>query len=277
MKDRQIQKMAEENFEVIENMHEAKVQAALEYDELDKKWKMKEYDLKNEIEDLKKKITQMEVDFAMKFKAQERELLAVDFSAHEREIERLKGAIKEHEHNIIQVEAGKQKIIDENMELSSKFVDVEALLQEVRDELEPQIAQRDRTIEVLKKDHAEVKEILELEMKIAKESCRLIEEQVRKFPNPFELEIKEMRDKYAQMQAGMMKMSMENIQLREEIKDLKEDYEEQISALEDNLKLAGMLLKEVASLGALQSMSKDAMNSLEEALGIDIDGDGQVG
>merc|ERR1740138_69359 len=105
----------------------------------------------------------------------------------------------------------------------------------------------------------------------------MIEEQVRQFPNPFEQELTELKAQYAQAQAGMQKLSMENLELREKILDTKDEAEKQINSMEENLKLASGILQQVVSLGALKSMGKKDMQQLEDALGVDLDGDGKVG
>merc|ERR1719221_2022124 len=147
-------------------------------------------------------------------------------------------------------------------------------MEEAKADWEPQIRWRDERYEAMVREHEAIKEILQLEMLKARETCKLLEEQVRVFPNPFELELKEAEDKYAQSQAGLMKLSQANIHLKEEILDLKEAQEKEIAQLESQLEMAQHILKEVASLGALKSMSKQEIDELEAALGIDLDGDG---
>merc|ERR1740121_289953 len=127
------------------------------------------------------------------------------------------------------------------------------------------------------KEHEAVKAILTSELKMAQDTCKSIEESVRKFPSPFEKELIELKDQYAQSQAGMQKMSMENMELRERLKDTQEEAERQIKQLEENLRLASGILQQVVSLGALKQMSKKDMSTLENAMGVDLDGDGKVG
>merc|ERR1711933_552949 len=85
--------------------------------------------------------------------------------------------------------------------------------------------------------HDELKEILALEMKRAQDTCRDIEEQVKRFPEPFEMEIQEMKDKYAQMQAGMQKIQMENLELERRNEQTKAEFEKEIKGLEKALDL----------------------------------------
>merc|ERR1740121_1622596 len=102
-----------------------------------------------------------------------------------------------------------------------------------------------------------------MEMRKAQETCRLIEEQVRYFPNPFESELKEAEDKYAQSQAGLMKLSQANIHLKQEVLDLKEEKAKIIKRFDEQLAMAASILKEVATLGALKNLSKDEIRGLE--------------
>jgi len=126
------------------------------------------------------------------------------------------------------------------------------------------------------KEHDQVKEILYREMVKAQETCKQIEEQVRRFPNPFEAEIKEMKDRYAQMQAGMQKLSVENLKLQETLIDKDEAYEEERRSLEDQIRIAHHILQQISTLGALKSLSKSAIAAMEEQLGMDLDGNGKV-
>merc|ERR1719162_380807 len=125
--------------------------------------------------------------------------------------------------------------------------------------------------------HEELKAILQKEMKRAQETCKGIEEQVRRFPEPFELEIQEMKDKYAQMQVGLQKIQIENVYLREHAEETQTKLEKEIAMLEESLGLAKHLLNEVATLDSLKHLSKAEIINLEEVTGKDLDGDGLVG
>merc|ERR1712187_907206 len=129
----------------------------------------------------------------------------------------------------------------------------------------------------MEKRHDELKQILKLEMERAEETCRSIEQQVKRFPEPFEVEIQEMKDKYAQMQAGMQRMQIENLKLEEQNKETTAMFEKEIKGLEKSLFLAKHLLTEVATLDALKHLEKGEVNQLENMLGIDINQDGRVG
>ncbi|CAK9085878.1 Putative E3 ubiquitin-protein ligase HERC1 [Durusdinium trenchii] len=94
------------------------------------------------------------------------------------------------------------------------------------------------------KEHEQVKQILQEEMLKAQEACKQIEEQVRRFPNPFEAELEELKDRYAQMQAGTQRLSVENVQLREKLQDQEEAFDEEKRQLEDQIRVAHHILQQ---------------------------------
>jgi len=244
---------------------------------VEKKWKMQETKwvmAKQEVEE-QLRVTASERDKAQK-EAEKSKLFAEEV-LEDPEKDELRKAVEVHKANCKQVEAGLPPIVKENTELRKENAELREKMKDAAAEFEPQIRWRDERYNVMVKEHEELKKVLLNEMETAQLTCKTIEQSFRKFPNPFEEEIKEMKDKYAQMQAGMRKMSLENIKLREELKDKSDDHQKEIDELEHNLKLAGMLLKEVSSLGALQSLAAPQMSQLERAIGFDLDGDGQVG
>merc|ERR1712203_1033449 len=123
------------------------------------------------------------------------------------------------------------------------------------------------------REHEAIKEILQLEMLKARETYKLIEAQVKRFPSPFEQELKEAEDKYAQSQAGLLKLSQDNIHLKEQIQDLQEEFDKELKLKDKELEMAASILQQVSGLGALKSLSQTQVDDLEGALGIDLDGD----
>jgi len=105
-------------------------------------------------------------------------------------------------------------------------------------------------------------------MKRAQETCKDIEEQVKRFPDPFIDEIQEMKDKYAQMQSGMQKIQVENLHLREQNEKTRKELEKEIKDLEKSLGLAKTLLHEVSTLEALKHLHTSEARRAEEELGL---------
>merc|ERR1712185_415190 len=156
--------------------------------------------------------------------------------------------------NIVTVEAGKAAIIAENSQLAVKTDDVEKQTEDVHAIYRPQLKEKDRAMKEMEKKHEDLKEVLKLEMKRAQQTCKDIEDQVKRFPEPFIDEINEMKDKYSQMQAGMQKIQVENLHLREENEKNKKDMEKEIRDLEKSLSLAKTLLHEVSTLESLKHL-----------------------
>lgn len=86
-----------------------------------------------------------------------------------------------------------------------------------------------------------------------------------------------MLDKYSQLQIGFREQQEENIKFDNELREEKKVNAEKIRSLEEKVQMMSAVLNEVASLGVLQGLSKDQTTAMEAALGIDLDGDGQIG
>lgn len=275
---KQLRSMAQDYADAQVKIHEVKLEGEIKLDELDEEWKKKEVVWTEDRKDLDKKILELEnLLLHERMKVNKAEQKADHLKAPDPELDRLRELLKQKEWELEQVEGGKHNLLAEISRLSVEVPNMDGVIEELTEKYEAKLVLKDKKMEALVQEHKEINEILEIELKQARQSCKLIEEQVRVFPNPFELEIQEMRDKYAQMQAGMQKMMYENIELRQQYKDLKEETDNTIEAQEENLHLAGMLLKEVAGLGALRDLAPEHMRELENALHIDIDGDGVVG
>merc|ERR1719487_561471 len=162
-------------------------------------------------------------------------------------IVKLKERIKELEDNIKAIEAGQQAIIDENSALRVETVAVEEKKEDLVGPFKRKLELKDKEMAAMEVRHEELKEILKLEMERAKRTCEDLEDQIKRFPDPFLDEITEMKDKYAQMQSGMQKIQLENLTLRESNEKAQKAMEKEIKDLEKSLSLAKTLLQEVST------------------------------
>jgi DNA repair exonuclease SbcCD ATPase subunit len=183
-------------------------------------------------------------------------------------IQVLKDKIAELEQQLKVVEAGKQAIIEENALLSVKTEDVAQQQEDVHAIYRPQLEARDKAMKEMERKHDDLKKILKLEMVKAQEECKRIEEDVKRFPDPFIEEINEMKDKYSQMQAGMQKIQVENLHLREENEKTAKELNKEIKDLEKSLSMAKTLLHEVSTLEALKHLKDSEHIRAEEELGL---------
>merc|ERR1712050_620930 len=163
----------------------------------------------------------LERDIALK-DAQRQALLA-DSRCVDPEKDGLRAKIKEQQEQMKQIEAGIQRFVDDNTALREENDRLNNKVEAAAEDFGPQIKWRDERYEAMVKEHNALKEVLATEMKKAQDTCKSIEEQVRKFPNPFEDELKELKDRYAQTQVGMLMMSKDNLQLKEELIQYKEE------------------------------------------------------
>merc|ERR1712190_514194 len=174
--------------------------------------------------------------------------------------------VQEREAQLAVVEDGCQKIIAENTRLRNELENAQVREEAAQENWEPQIRWRDERYAAMVKEHEAIKEILKMEMLRAQETCKAIEEQVRRFPSPFEQELKEAEDKYAQSQPGLLKLSQDNIHLKEQIQDLQEEFDKEMKLKDKELEMAASILQQVSGLGALKDLSQTQVNNLEGAL-----------
>lgn len=267
VKDTQLRKLAQEHREEQIKHEVTKIEAREAIEKVIAEWKMKV-----EIEVLRTEEVQQQVKAAVERGNTleldlKKALLVADHARIDPEKEAMKLELVEKDKQILAIEAGTKLLIQE-------VTDLERALQEEKDShnvaaanWEPQIKWRDERYEVMVKEHENLKQILAQEMIKAQEACKAIEESVRLFPNPFEDELVELKEKYSQITAGMLKLNMENIKLKEERKDLEEEWEKKFKKLHKQLFLANHILYQIHSLGVLKDMlSEDELKEME-ALG----------
>jgi len=275
-KDKQLRKMALDNSE-----ERAKVDAEIikwqeKIQVVEEDWKKKLVPPLLENSELKNRIVELERDLIIKDLEIRRMKNLAESRLEDPEKDALKLKVQQLQLNVDKSQAGIQELIKENDKVREEAQAANNSAEGAAEDWGPQIRWRDERHEAMLKEHEQVKEILFREMVKAQETCKQIEEQVRRFPNPFEAEIKEMKDRYAQMQAGMQKLSVENLQLQETLIDKTEAFDEEKRQLEDQIRIAHHILQQISTLGALKSLSKNAVAAMEEKLGMDLNQNGKI-
>jgi len=269
-KDKQLRKMALDNAEERENVKKEMERWLERVQEVEEEWKKKMIPLHVQKDELEKKILELERNLLIKEAELRRALRLADSRLEDPEKEAMKKKIAELEGNIKKQEEGIRILVEENTQLREHVDAVVEQAEGAQEDWEPQIRWRDERYEAMMKEHEQVKQILQEEMLKAQEACKQIEEQVRRFPNPFEAELEELKDRYAQMQAGTQRLSVENVQLREKLQDQEEAFDEEKRQLEDQIRVAHHILSQVNALGTLRSMGEEA-TAAQKKPGIDPD------
>jgi len=277
IKEVQVQKMAEENNDVRDKQFAERVNWMQEVEDVETRWKKKEIRWGMDKVQQEKRYADLEELLRLAKKEIAKLSVTHDDVGADEEKDELRRIIEEKDQNIAAIEAGIPGIVEENRLLASRVDNVGEDIGAIHDSYKPIIEEKDKIIAKMAREHEDLKQVLEVEMYKAQEACMAIVEQVKRFPNPFEIEVKEMRDKYAQMQAGMIKMNLENIKLREDFIDIRDKKDQEIKELEAQLEVATRILGDVSGIGALQGMSREEAAKMEAEMGIDLDGDGQVG
>jgi len=254
-KEKQLQNMLAENDEQREKTDKVEMAGEEALKALDLKWKKEMIAWNAAKEDMEQQQRDTNVELDKAKMQHDRALVLNERPKEDPQVAKLKARVKELEANIVQVESGVAALIEENATLSVATVDVEEQMEDVAAIYRPQLEAKDKEMKRMEIAHEELKEILKLEMQRAQDTCRDIEEQVKRFPDPFIDEIAEMKDKYNQMQAGMMKIQVENLHLCESNEKAQKGMEKEVRDLEKSLSLAKHLLHEVTTLEALKHLS----------------------
>lgn len=232
-------------------------------------YKKIEIEMKGKHEELEDHNRQLQIDLAHARWQHDRQLAIAEGQPKEDPaIAPLKAKIEELHGFIKELEAGKNGLLAEIERLENREEAEVVEVEDNSDKYERMLAKKDKEMKIMEMRHDELKEILKMEMKRAQDTCRDIEEQVKRFPEPFEFEIQEMKEKYAQMQAGMAKIQVENMELRKENEKTRRHFEKEISSLEKNLNLAKTLLHEVSNLEALKHLRNSDARRAYEDLGL---------
>lgn len=272
VKELQLRKMADDNFEEqrLRSIDNAAYEDRLH--ELNEEWKRKQHTWRFEQSKLEQQIQTLIAEKEKLQRDLDRSRHLADIRQEDPEKELFRAKIKEQQEQIAALEAGLKVLIAENTAYREEIAVLNAKFETAKDDWEPQIKWRDDRHEAMVKEHERIKEVLMLEVQKAQDNCKMIEEEVRKFPSPFEAELLELKDKYAQTQAGLMTMGRDNLRIREELEVQKAAAAEEVARLEKTIELAFHILKEVASLGALKTLLKGDVMKLSTALGMDLSG-----
>jgi len=257
-KDLQIGAVAEEYREVLNKMDRMQMQADEELEAVNKKWKQDQASWKMERLKLQQEAMklQLQLEKAEQAKVSMVQVEMQGSAVSSAETDALKAKVQRQKVKKKALKAGVQELITENTDWRAKCAALEEQIVVGAENLEKFTKWRDERYEAMKKEYEAMKAILEKEMNTAQDTCKDIEEQVREFPSPFEVELQELKDRYAQTQAGILTMSLENAKLREDLKAQQDSYNKQMEELEANLKLAHFLLKEVGSVGDLKKLGQ---------------------
>mmetsp|Transcript_23593 Transcript_23593/g.54844 ORF Transcript_23593/g.54844 Transcript_23593/m.54844 type:complete len:1073 (+) Transcript_23593:54-3272(+) len=267
MKDKQLRKMALDNSEERDNVQKEIAKWIEKVEEVEAEWKKKMVPLHVQKDELEKKILELEKQLLFKETELSKALRLADSRLEDPEKEEMKKHIVMLEANLLKQQEGINVLIEENTRLRENVEEAVEQAEGIEEDWEPQIRWRDERHEAMLKEHEQVKQILMQEMLKAQEACKQIEEQVRRFPNPFEAELEEMKDRYAQMQAGTQKLSVENVQLREKLQDQEEEFAENLKTLEDQLHIAHHILEQVSTISSLNHLSSEAHAAMQKLKG----------
>lgn len=269
-KEMQLQKMLIENDEEREKTEAAHEKGRHNVKEVEDHWKRKHLVAVAEKQEVEEQHRCLKVELDKATFQRDRQMLLNEIPKEDPQIAKLKDKITELEEQLKMVEAGKQAIIDENSKLMVETVSVDAQVEDVHAIYIPQLEAKDKEIKQMEVRHEELKEILKLEMKRAQDTCKDIEDQVKRFPDPFIEEIDEMKDKYAQMQAGMQKMQVEQLFQQEVNEKHVKEMEKEIKSLEKTLGMAKTLLHEVSTLEALKHLNTSEARAAEADFGLNL-------
>lgn len=278
IKESQLMGMAEEANNALDEHIQAKIQWQNELEGHEKAWNGKKAIMDEERRKLEEQIRNLDTQLMKKQKELEKALMISDAPSDNVEIQRLEKELKEKEHQIAQIEQGYALLVEEHRDMTEVQETANEGTEAIHDDYKEQLEAKDKEMAQIMREHKVLQKTMEEEVYVAQQACRAIEERIKKFPNPFEIEVREMKDKFAQMQAGMVNLSLENVNLRDKVDTLRRTKEEHVNHLEKQLKDAMRILKDVAGTDLMASTFPNRqMSQLETELGVDLNGDGRIG
>jgi len=277
IKDLQLQGMIQENTDMRDEIKKKELEFVEEKEVLEKKHKTMESRFKIQVTDLEKEtleLTNQRNEVQRNLEQYQRDVANMPEDPEKIAL-RAEVALKDKQIEASQVSL--KTLIVEQTKFETQIEEVQVPLTKKIDELEAKDKVSEKTIVKLKKEHEELKDVLQMEMMRAEETCRMLEKQFRELPNPFESEMNELREKYAETQKGLKTIQDENWKMQSEIEEIKKAALAKEEELTAKLVLAQTVLNEVGKLGVIEQLSLSEIRNMEESQGIDLDGDGKIG
>eukprot|EP00746_Dinoflagellata_sp_MGD_P072417 gnl/MRDRNA2_/MRDRNA2_29394_c0_seq1.p1 gnl/MRDRNA2_/MRDRNA2_29394_c0~~gnl/MRDRNA2_/MRDRNA2_29394_c0_seq1.p1 ORF type:complete len:1088 (-),score=435.29 gnl/MRDRNA2_/MRDRNA2_29394_c0_seq1:56-3319(-) len=277
IKDVQLQKMVQENTDMRDEIKKKELEWEEQKEEIEKANKNRETQMKIKQVDIEKQLLDVTAERNEVKREMEKQMLDIANMPDDPEKIALREEVQLKEKQIEASQVALKTLVAEAQVAETKVDEVREPLEKKIAEQEEAIKADQKVIDKLKKEHEELKDVLQMEMMRAEETCRILEKQFRELPNPFEEEMNELREKYAETQKGLKTVQDENFLLSSKIEEQKKEFEIKEAELTEKIVLASNVLNEVSSLGVIQGLSLGEIRSLEESMGIDLDGDGVVG
>lgn len=180
--------MRDEIKKVEVQFQEEKEHLELKHKNMEAKFKIQQVDLEKQVLDMTQtnNETKRELDKALH-----------DFANMPEDPEKiaLRAEVAEKEKQIDASQVALKTFVSQQSVLEAQIDEVKVPYETKITELESKNQASDKVIEKLKKEHEELKDVLQMEMMRAEETCRILEKQFRELPNPFEAEMAELREK----------------------------------------------------------------------------------
>jgi hypothetical protein len=253
-----------------DKVHEVRLEMEKEHEKLEHEFRAKEVRLIQEKDKLESEIRRLTA-LLQRAEIAAKQLNPFDDAPQvDEEKEQMKRELAEKDEQIEAMTKGIDLMAKENATLAIKADFSSVNVDAIHESYKPILAEKDKAIKRMEKDYVEMKNCLEIEWYKAQQACRAIEERVKKFPNPFEIEVRELKDQMAEVQVGLRNMSLENLQLKDQLDRLRDARVREVNHLEVQLKGAVGILKDIAPL--VQGMSNVRLRELEQFLQADADG-----
>lgn len=187
-------------------------------------------------------------------------------------VQEYRDTIATQKHEIAAALDGRKLIADESAKFKELHAEASAEIIRVTDDLSQKLTQSQRKLENMESKYDEFKKIMTEELATAEATCREMENQLRNLPNNFEEEVLELKEKLIRMSALFDASKLEIAELKTVAEEERRAASAEKQALEEKVALANMVLTEVEGLKGIQSLAE-----AERFLGVDLDGDGEIG
>merc|ERR1719456_1283311 len=148
-----------------------------------------------------------------------------------------------------QAKAALNVIADQGSELDQlrkKVAKMDSIIEGERAQFEEKARNQEIKYSRMEKEHEDLKGLLQCEMMKAEQACKQLETRFRDLPNPFEEEVLDLKEKYAETQRGVETMRLENSRITDMLEAEREKMGKEKQDLEEKLIMMSTVLNEMS-------------------------------
>lgn len=168
---------------------------------------------------------------------------------------KLRQDLKDHETSQVATAKVISELGEEITQLKDKIDTMDVIVAEEKEKQGKLMKKHESKYAEMEKEQEELKALLHMEMTKAERACKQLEQRFRELPNPFEEEVLDLKEKYAETQRGLETLMLDNQKLQDLIETERREFGHQKNALEEKVVMMTTVLNEMSSLGEEGALS----------------------